>query len=152
MGATVSVIKTLIVPAVISLIIFVLLTYVVLPAWRTYRSRYSQYLPLDSLSSQTSSLRQRIAAGLASISLPGSWSPDRNLVFDSRASSDDGLGDDDGEELGDVDDETWRVMGRDVQTDQPDHNRRLSRDLEEGFRDDSDDEPDRPMQTTNVSI
>ncbi|KAF7548403.1 hypothetical protein G7Z17_g7087 [Cylindrodendrum hubeiense] len=152
MGATISVIKTLIVPAVISLILFVVLTYVVIPAWRRYRSRYSQYLPLDSLSSQTSSLRQRITSRLASIPFPASWRPQNNLVFVAGDISDDGLDDDDGEELGDVDDETWRTIERDSQTVQPDNTRRLSRDLEEGFRDDSDDEPDRPMQITNFRI
>ncbi|KAH7152086.1 hypothetical protein B0J13DRAFT_255047 [Dactylonectria estremocensis] len=151
MGATISVIKTLIVPAVISLIIFVLLTYVVIPAWRHYRNRYSQYLPLDSLSSQTSSLRQRITSRLASIPFPARWRQQGNLVFVGDL-SEDGLDDDDGEELGDVDDETWRAIERDTQTRQPDNSRRLSRDLEEGFRDDSDDEPDRPMQITNVRV
>ncbi|KAH7008478.1 hypothetical protein EDB80DRAFT_438009 [Ilyonectria destructans] len=149
MGATISVIKTLIVPAVISLILFVLLTYLVIPAWRRYRNRYSQYLPLDSLSSQTSSLRQRITDRLASIPFPTRWRPQGNLVFVGGDISDD---EDDGEELGDVDDETWRAMENDAQARQPDNTRRLSRDLEEGFRDDSDDEPDRLVQSTNVRI
>ncbi|KAG7416952.1 hypothetical protein DER46DRAFT_569403 [Fusarium sp. MPI-SDFR-AT-0072] len=131
-----SVIKTLIVPAVISLILFILLTYVLIPLWRRY-ARYSQYLPLDTLSSQTSSLRQRITSRIAT------WRSNRAVAFASEDVSDDGLEDDDGEELGNVDEDTWRQMEADTRAARPDNTRRLSRDLEEGFRDDSDDEPDR---------
>ncbi|KAF5529639.1 hypothetical protein FNAPI_13806 [Fusarium napiforme] len=131
-----SVIKTLIVPAVISLILFILLTYVLIPLWRRY-ARYSQYLPLDTLSSQTSSLRQRITSRIAT------WRSNRAVAFASEDVSDDGEEDDDGEELGSVDEDTWRQMEADTRAARPDNARRLSRDLEEGFRDDSDDEPDR---------
>ncbi|KAM0297938.1 hypothetical protein ACHAPM_009219 [Fusarium culmorum] len=130
-----SVIKTLIVPAVISLILFILLTYVLIPLWRRY-ARYSQYLPLDTLSSHTSSLRERITARVAA------WRSNRDVAFASDDGSDDGIGDD-GEELGNVDEATWRQMEADTRAARPDNARRLSRDLEEGFRDDSDDEPDR---------
>ncbi|KAF4973956.1 hypothetical protein FZEAL_9084 [Fusarium zealandicum] len=136
MGATVSVVKTLIVPAVISLLLFVLFTYVFIPLWRRY-ARYSQYLPLDSLSSQTSSLFERIASRIAA------WRSRREVAFASDTGSEDGLDDDDGEELGHVDEATWRQMEADTRAARPENTRRLSRDLEEGFRDDSDDEPDR---------
>lgn len=46
-------------------------------------------------------------------------------MFADGAGSDDGL--EDGEELSDVDDETWRVMERDTQPARPDNTRRLSR-------------------------
>ncbi|SPJ79412.1 uncharacterized protein FTOL_07803 [Fusarium torulosum] len=133
-----SVIKTLVVPAVISLLLFILFTYVLIPLWHRY-ARYSQYLPLDTLSSQTSSLRQRITSRIAT------WRSNRGVAFASDDLSDDGLGDDDddGEELGNVDEDTWRQMEADTRAARPDNNRRLSRDLEEGFRDDSDDEPER---------
>ncbi|KAH7192295.1 uncharacterized protein B0J16DRAFT_380183 [Fusarium flagelliforme] len=131
-----SVIKTLVVPAVISLLLFILLTYVLIPLWRRY-ARYSQYLPLDTLSSQTSSLRERITARIAA------WRSNRDVAFASDDDFDDGLDDDDGEELGNVDEATWRQMEADTRAARPDNTRRLSRDLEEGFRDDSDDEPDR---------
>ncbi|CZS83803.1 unnamed protein product [Fusarium graminearum] len=130
-----SVIKTLIIPAVISLILFILLTYILIPLWRRY-ARYSQYLPLDTLSSHTSSLRERITARVAA------WRSNRDVAFASDDGSDDGIGDD-GEELGNVDEATWRQMEADTRAARPDNARRLSRDLEEGFRDDSDDEPDR---------
>ncbi|KAF4332660.1 hypothetical protein FBEOM_13545 [Fusarium beomiforme] len=131
-----SVIKTLIVPAVISLILFILLTYVLIPLWRRY-ARYSQYLPLNTLTSQTSTLRQRITSRIAI------WRSNRGVAFVSDDGSDNGLDEDDGEELGNVDEDTWRQMEADTRAARPDNTRRLSRDLEEGFRDDSDDEPER---------
>ncbi|KAF4963541.1 hypothetical protein FSARC_8478 [Fusarium sarcochroum] len=115
-----SVIKTLIVPAVISLLLFVLLNYVFIPLWRRY-ARYSQYLPLDTLSSQTSSLRQRITSRIAT------WRSNRSVASASDVDSDDGLDDDDGEELGDVDEATWRQMEADTRAARPDNTRRLSR-------------------------
>ncbi|KAJ4327556.1 hypothetical protein N0V84_001945 [Fusarium piperis] len=136
MGASTSVIKTLAVPAVVSLILFLLSTYVLIPLWRRY-ARYSQYLPLDSLSSQTLSLRDRITSRISA------WRSNRNAPFTSETVSEDGLDDEDGEELGHVDEATWRQMEADTRAARPDNTRRLSRDLEEGFRDDSDDESDR---------
>ncbi|EEU44465.1 uncharacterized protein NECHADRAFT_85031 [Fusarium vanettenii 77-13-4] len=136
MGASTSVIKTLAVPAVVSLILFLLSTYVLIPLWRRY-ARYSQYLPLDSLSSQTLSLRDRITSRISA------WRSNRNAPFASDTGSEDGLDDEDGEELGHVDDATWRQMEADTRPARPDNTRRLSRDLEEGFRDDSDEESDR---------
>ncbi|KAM0343693.1 hypothetical protein ACHAPU_008284 [Fusarium lateritium] len=123
MGATTSVIKTLVVPAVISLLLFILFTYVLIPFWRRY-ARYSQYLPLDTLSSQTSSLRQRITSRVAT------WRSNRGVAFASDDGSDDGLDDDDdddGEELGNVDEDTWRQMEADTRAARPDNTRRLSR-------------------------
>ncbi|KAF4986854.1 hypothetical protein FDECE_15745 [Fusarium decemcellulare] len=119
MGATMSV--TLIVPAVISLILFILFTYVLIPAWRRY-ARYSQYLPLDSLSSHTSSLRDRITSRIAA------WRSNRGVAYASDTGSDVGLDDDeDGEELGHVDEATWRQMEADTRAARPDNARRLSR-------------------------
>lgn len=75
--------QTLIVPAIVSLLIFLLTTYVLLPFWRRYRARYAQYLPLDSLSNQTSSLRHRIVNRIAA------WrsSSESGVAFASDASS-----------------------------------------------------------------
>ncbi|KAJ4136053.1 hypothetical protein NW768_003661 [Fusarium equiseti] len=115
-----SVIKTLVVPAVISLLLFILLTYVLIPLWRRY-ARYSQYLPLDTLSSQTSSLRERLTARIAA------WRSNRGVAFASDDDFDDGLDDDDGEELGNVDEATWRQMEADTRAARPDNTRRLSR-------------------------
>ncbi|KAK4193098.1 hypothetical protein QBC35DRAFT_482620, partial [Podospora australis] len=102
MGATFSAIKTLIVPALISLIIFLVFSFVLFPLWQRYRNRYSQYLPLDTISNGTSSIRARIQGSISRFFLPYVWRPtlsDRITVA-GRSS----FGSEDGEELGDVDD------------------------------------------------
>ncbi|WYZ38719.1 hypothetical protein EsH8_III_000633 [Colletotrichum jinshuiense] len=143
MGATMSVVKTLIVPAVISLILFLVSTYVFLPLWRRWRSRYSQYLPIDSISTSTVSLRQRVQNAIARMMVPSTWrrNAHERLVIATDA-SEDGYMSEDGEELGEVGEDTRRALSEDARRDRHDSNRRLSRDLEEGFRDDSDDDDD----------
>ncbi|CAP73142.1 uncharacterized protein PODANS_2_5550 [Podospora anserina S mat+] len=114
--------QTLVVPAIISLILFLLSTFVLYPLWQRYRNRYSQYLPIDTLSEQTSSLRARITGGLSSLIFTSRWSTgfaDR-LVVGGRPSFDS----EDGEELEDVDESTGR--GGNI-GDSIDSSRRLSR-------------------------
>ena len=119
--------QTLAVPAIISLILFVVSTYVLYPLWQRYRNRYSQYLPLDTLSSQTSSLRARLQNGLGSLLLPSAWrqrARDR-LVVGGDTGSDVDYDSDEGEELGAVDESRRRALesrGTSI-----DSNRRLSR-------------------------
>ncbi|KAI1103256.1 hypothetical protein F4804DRAFT_235322 [Jackrogersella minutella] len=142
MGTTVSVVKTLIIPAVISLILFLLSNYVLVPLWRHYRARYSQYLPLDTISNHTSTLRGRIQDTLARWLVPSTWrftTRDRVVIGDNE--SDIGFSSEEGEELDDVDDDRRHALSLDTHNpDGADSLRRLSRDLEEGFRDDSDEE------------
>ncbi|KAK4105016.1 hypothetical protein N658DRAFT_493132 [Parathielavia hyrcaniae] len=139
MGATVSAIKTLIVPAIISLLLFLVLTFVLLPLWQRYRNRYSHYLPLETISNQTLSLRGRMQGAMVRFLAPSVWRArvsDRVVVAD-RTSSDS----EDGEELGEVDETTVRQVLDRLRTVHVDSTTpRLSRDLEEGFMDDSDDE------------
>ncbi|KAK3297537.1 uncharacterized protein B0H64DRAFT_126034 [Chaetomium fimeti] len=141
MGSTFAVIKTLIVPAVISLVLFLVATFVLVPLWQRYRNRYSQYLPLETISNQTLSLRARMQGAVVRFMAPSAWRARASdgIVVAERGSFDS----EEGEELGDVDETTARRV-LDQQRDDPvDSTRRLSRDLEEGFMDDSDDEPER---------
>ncbi len=119
--------QTLIIPATISLAIFIVVTFVVFPIWRRYRNRYSQYLPLDTISDQTASLRHRITNRLTTLTLPSTWRRDRG-----RVSAGGGLSDnddmEDGEELNDVDAATLHALERRVgESRLPDNARRLSR-------------------------
>ncbi|KAI0874581.1 hypothetical protein GGS24DRAFT_500653 [Hypoxylon argillaceum] len=143
MGTMLSVIKTLLVPALISLVLFLLSTYVILPVWRYYRNRYSQYLPLDTISTQTTSLRIRIQDAIARwISSSSRWrlrARDRGTVADDNE-SDLGFSSEEGEELNEVDEDRRHALSLDTHHQHTDSDRRLSRDLEEGFRDDSDDD------------
>ncbi|ROT42135.1 hypothetical protein SODALDRAFT_8210 [Sodiomyces alkalinus F11] len=133
--------KPLLVTAAVSLLLFLIGTYVALPVWRRARQRYAQYIPLDSLSSQTSSFRQRVQNGLSQFAANPFWrrNPSGGTVVDGDA-FDDGVASEDGEELGHVDPNSRRRLAEDAQRNGPDNTGRLSRDLEEGFRDDSSDE------------
>ncbi|CAK7224372.1 hypothetical protein SCUCBS95973_005494 [Sporothrix curviconia] len=65
MGAALSVIKTLFLPAFAALAVFILFTFIIVPVWQHYRNRYSHYLPIDTLSNQTLSLRDRMQSSLS---------------------------------------------------------------------------------------
>ncbi|OIW30028.1 hypothetical protein CONLIGDRAFT_680819 [Coniochaeta ligniaria NRRL 30616] len=148
MGSTFSVAKTLIIPALISLILYLVLTYLVLPLWTRYRTRYS-YNPLplapslDSLSSHTSGLRARIQSVAGRFIVPSAWRRRTDVV--SAEDEEEGLDFEDGEELGHVN-AGRREAGRDGRGARDDV-RRLSRDLEEGFMDDSDEEVEVPARS-----
>ncbi|ROW08798.1 hypothetical protein VMCG_02972 [Cytospora schulzeri] len=146
MGSKLS--STLIAPAIIALIVFLLATYILLPLWQRYRnSRYGAYLPLETISSGTQTLRQRIQDSIARGLVPSSWRErlqDR-LVVAGSSESDNGYNSDEGEELDEVpeDEDVRRRLEREARRSRggrPDFQRRLSRDLEEGFRDESDEE------------
>lgn len=122
------ILQTLVVPAVISLLFFLLLTYILLPAWRRYRARYAQYLPIDSFASRTWSLRDRLATRIATFA---NRREDRHLGpgalgIDHR---DEQIDDGEGEELGDVDGHMRRAIESHVRAmgARVDNTRRLSR-------------------------
>ncbi|KAI0471870.1 hypothetical protein GGR56DRAFT_677729 [Xylariaceae sp. FL0804] len=149
MGSTLSVVKTLVIPAVISLILFLVCTYLLVPLWRVYRNRYSHYLPLDSLSNRTTSLRVRVQNAVARWLVPSTWRMDireRMAMVGGGggggdADSDVGYSSEEGEELDVVHDDPRHALSLDAHHNSHiDSIRRLSRDLEEGFRDDSDEE------------
>jgi hypothetical protein len=77
--------------------------------------------------------------------VPSAW---RQRFNQSRhtVNAQDGMGSDfdenEGEELFDVDDRRREALSLDARRGQDHDGRRLSRDLEEGFKDDSDDEED----------
>ncbi|KAI6710652.1 hypothetical protein JHW43_006816 [Diplocarpon mali] len=150
-----SVLKTLVIPAIISLVLYLSISYVFVPVWKRYRSRYGQYLPLDTISIQTSSLRHRILDTMVQYLLPSSWRS--QLGRDRYAlSAQDGSGSDfdeeEGEELYDVDDHRREALSLDARRGRDDDSRRLSRDLEEGFKDDSEeDDSDNSMPNGAVT-
>ncbi|KAF2811831.1 uncharacterized protein BDZ99DRAFT_281292 [Mytilinidion resinicola] len=142
--------KTILVPALVSLIVYLLLTHLVLPFVRRHRHRYNQYLPvqggLDSISSGTSSLRQRASDALYAFFVPSSWRRRHAVVDGSYASDnheDELFDDEEGEGMVgfDIDERRREALER-RRSGVGEEDRRLSRDLEEGFKDDSDDEGD----------
>jgi hypothetical protein len=133
------------VPALISLILYLVISFVVVPVWKRYRSRYSSYLPLNTISTTTTSARQRFQDALLRWLQPSGRRADGDRY---APSAQDGTGsdfdDEEGEELYDVDDHRREALSLDARRGRNEDGSRLSRDLEEGFRDDSDDEEDVP--------
>lgn len=119
--------QTLIVPAIISLILFLVLTYGLLPLWRRYRNRYSNYLPVESVDSATA--LHRLRRFLKRIFLPERYrlSDHERLILSLRP--EEGEGEGEGEELGAVTDEQRMAATREEVRgpDRPDDTRRLSR-------------------------
>ncbi|OAA66965.1 hypothetical protein SPI_01541 [Niveomyces insectorum RCEF 264] len=194
MGPMLSAIRTLLVPAFIALLVYLFLTFAVVPVWQRYRNRYSQYLPMDTLSTQTSSLRYRMQGAVGRFFAARTWrqrtaenggdtgiggrggggsrsssssglrgrlggifgrrAPVDHMLSDEEQEDDDDSndgrrhamrgrgalgGEEEGEELGEI-----RRDGSRQQREQAGGGvygtRRLSRDLEQGFMDDSDED------------
>lgn len=79
---------------------------------------------------------------MARVLLPSSWRSDFSSRFTASAQdgSDNGFDEEDGEELLDVDRNRREALSLDARRGLHEDGRRLSRDLEEGFADESDDE------------
>ncbi|KKK17926.1 hypothetical protein P175DRAFT_0442120 [Aspergillus ochraceoroseus IBT 24754] len=137
MGSASNLAKTLLIPAVISLTLYVLISFVIVPFFRRYHQRYSQYLPLETISAHTSSLRDRIADAVMRRFLPSSWREQAHLP---DAHDNISILDEEGEIMVgmNVDPAHREALERRRSTAADDS--RLSRDLEEGFMDDSEEE------------
>ncbi|KKZ63022.1 hypothetical protein EMCG_02617 [[Emmonsia] crescens] len=167
MAVSLDIAKTLLIPALISLVVYLLLSFLIIPFIRRYRQRYSQYLPLHTVSAHASTLRERASDALMRFLLPSSWR--RRQIFGAQDGGGGGsvFDDEEGEDMVgfEVDDasrrealeERRRSGGGNNHINNNDDNserggggmgtdQRLSRDLEEGFMDDSDDEDDRRVR------
>ncbi|KAI0398114.1 hypothetical protein F5Y17DRAFT_214065 [Xylariaceae sp. FL0594] len=129
MGATLSVIKTLFIPAIISLVIFLVLTYVLVPLWRQYRNRYSQYLPLDTISTRTTSLRIRVQNAIAQwiVSPRWRWGRRERVVIAEDGESDIDFSSEEGEELNEVSEDRRHALSLDTSHQQADSDSRSGR-------------------------
>ncbi|RHZ51890.1 uncharacterized protein CDV56_107123 [Aspergillus thermomutatus] len=138
MGSLSNLAKTLLIPAVISLALYLLLSFLIVPFFRRYHQRYSQYLPLQAISAHTLSLRDRIADAVMRFFLPSSWRRQADEQHDNIS-----IFDEEGEIMVgmDMDPSRREALERRRNT-TADAGSRLSRDLEQGFMDDSDDEGD----------
>ncbi|KAJ5936495.1 hypothetical protein N7454_005130 [Penicillium verhagenii] len=137
MGSTSNVAKTILVPASIALSVYLLFSFLIIPFFRRYHQRYSQYLPLHTISAHTLSVRDRMADAVMRCFLPSSWR--RGAHLDDHDNID--IDDDEGELMVGMGMDAARREAlerhRSAATEpQP----RLSRELEEGFMDDSDSE------------
>ncbi|KAL4737270.1 hypothetical protein BDV11DRAFT_192221 [Aspergillus similis] len=137
MGAA-SLAKTLFIPAVISLALYVLISFLIVPFFRRYHQRYSQYLPLETITAHTTSLWERIADAIMRRFLPSSW---RQQAHISDPNDNISILDEEGEIMVgmNMDSAHREALERRRITVAEDEGR-LSRELEEGFMDDSDEE------------
>ncbi|PYH38472.1 uncharacterized protein BO87DRAFT_327137 [Aspergillus neoniger CBS 115656] len=136
MGSATNFAKTIIIPAVISLTLYLLFSFVIIPFFRRYHQRYSQYLPLHTISAHTTTLRDRIADALMRRFLPSVW---RQSQFDQHDNI--SIYDEEGEIMVGMDmDPSRREALERRRSTAGDAESRLSRELEAGFMDDSDDE------------
>ncbi|KAL4877670.1 hypothetical protein BJY04DRAFT_209766 [Aspergillus karnatakaensis] len=141
MGSAASLAKTLFIPAVISLALYVLISFVIVPFFRRYHQRYSQYLPLETITAHTSSLWERIADAVMRRFLPSTW---RQQAHISDAHDNISILDEEGEIMvGMNTNATHREALERRRSTVAEDEGRLSRELEEGFMDDSDDEINR---------
>ncbi|KAJ5628406.1 hypothetical protein N7490_010634 [Penicillium lividum] len=137
MGSVSNFAKTILVPAVIALSAYLLFTVLIIPFFRRYHQRYSQYLPLHTISAHTVSLRDRMADAVMRFFLPSSWR--RGAHLDDHENID--IDDDEGELMVGMGMDAARREALDRHRNTiTDAQSRLSRDLEEGFMDDSDNE------------
>ncbi|KAK1149924.1 hypothetical protein N8T08_003480 [Aspergillus melleus] len=138
MGSASGFAKTIVIPAVISLSLYLLLSFVIIPFFRRYQQRYSQYLPLHAISAHTSTLRDRIADALMRFFLPASWR--QQAHFDDHNDNISIL-DEEGELMvGMGMDPTRREALERRRSTAAEPESRLSRELEQGFMDDSDED------------
>ncbi|WEW61913.1 hypothetical protein PRK78_007413 [Emydomyces testavorans] len=140
--------QTLFIPALISLVLYLVLFYAAIPFVRRYRQRYAQYLPLHTISVHTSSLRERASDALMHFVLPSAW---RRGQFVEPQDDSASLFDEEGEGMvGFEMDAARRAALERHRADPTGTEGRLSRELEEGFMDDSDDEAGNERQTQRM--
>lgn len=142
MGSFGNFLKTVFVPALISGLLYVTLSYAIIPLYRRHRQRYAQYLPLETITQHTSTLRSRMSEAILRFIIPSAWLSGRPPGGRYSAGEGDGsvFDDEEGEGLVGFDVDALRRDGLERSHDHESSDRRLSRDLEEGFQDESDDE------------
>jgi len=147
MGKTADVFLSLLIPAAVSLLLFFMISYIVVPLWQRYRGRYSRYVPLESINTHTSSVRQRVQGLLAGFFLLSIWRTGYQSSVDPHEGSEDAFDEEDGEELFEIPDGRREALSLDERRGCDGTEARLTRDLEEGFRDDSDNGETAPNAT-----
>ncbi|KAK4968196.1 hypothetical protein LTR66_011822 [Elasticomyces elasticus] len=151
MGGFIEVTKIVLLPALAALALYSLIAQVIIPLIRRHRQRYSQYTPLHStsFSDRANGLRNRIGNGLTAFVLP-SFGRARNVTVPNGSSRERSMSGSDEELFGDEQGENMVSFEQDERRRRREEaerirghiedRRRLSRDLEEGFMDESEDD------------
>ncbi|OSS48149.1 hypothetical protein B5807_06415 [Epicoccum nigrum] len=140
MAAFLHFLRGILVPLFIALVLYLAATLFILPFVRRHRSRYSQYLPMPtSMANHASSWRTKLSDALYGLFMPSTWRGQPTINVHDDSSSD--FDDEEGEGMVGFDpvDEPRREaleQRRSIMEEE----RRLGRELEQGFKDDSDNE------------
>jgi len=130
------------VPLFLAAILYTLLAFLILPFIRRHRSRYSQYLPVSaSVADFPASWRTKLSDALYNLFAPSAWVRQRSVVHGSGQHDDDLFDDEEGEGMVGFDPiDERRREALEQRRSMMEEEMRLGRDLEEGFKDDSEDE------------
>jgi hypothetical protein len=137
--------QSLLLPLVFAAILYLALAHAIIPFVRRHRSRYTQYLPMPAgVAESTASWRTKISDALTNLFLPASWARGRQVVVDGSGSEhheEDLFDDEEGEGMVGFDPvDERRREALEQRRSMMEEDRRLNRELEQGFKDDSDDE------------
>ena len=134
--------QTIFVPLFLAAILYVLVALVLLPFIRRHRSRYSQYLPMPaSVTDSPTSWRTKLSDALYNLFAPSAWVRQRAVVDGSGQHDDDDFDDEEGEGMVGFDPiDERRREALEQRRSMMEEGRRLGRELEQGFKDDSEDE------------
>ncbi|CAA9963521.1 hypothetical protein CFE70_007832 [Pyrenophora teres f. teres 0-1] len=137
-----SFLKTILIPLFLAAILYALLALILLPFIRRHRSRYSQYLPMPAaVADLPTSWRTQVSDALYNLFVPSTWGRHRAVVDGSGQHEDDLFDDEEGEGMVGFDPiDERRREALEQRRSMMEEERRLGRDLEEGFKDDSEDE------------
>ncbi|KAF1833169.1 hypothetical protein BDW02DRAFT_553274 [Decorospora gaudefroyi] len=132
--------KTIFVPLFLAALLYVLLAFLLLPFIRRHRSRYSQYLPVSAtVADFRTSWRTRLSDALYNLFALSAWR--QRAVVDGSGQHDEDLFDEEGEGMVGFDPiDERRREALEQRRSMVEEERRLGRELEEGFKDDSEDE------------
>jgi hypothetical protein len=132
----------ILIPLFIALVLYLSATLFVLPFIRRHRTRYSQYLPMPtSMATQAADWRTKLSDALYNLFMPSTWTrqPAIHVHHDDDESSD--FDDEEGEGMVGFDPvDQRRREALEQRRSMVEEERRLGRDLEQGFKDDSEDE------------
>jgi hypothetical protein len=130
------------VPLFLAAILYVLLALIILPFVRRHRSRYSQYLPVTpGVADFPTSWRTKLSDALYGLFAPSVWMRQRALIHGSGQHDDELFDDEEGEGMVGFDPiDEGRREALEQRRSMMEDEMRLGRDLEEGFKDDSEDE------------
>lgn len=134
--------QTILIPLFLAAILYVLLALLILPFVRRHRSRYSQYIPMPAgVSDFPTSWRTKVSDALYNLFVPSTWGRNRTVIDGSAHADDELFDDEEGEGMVGFDPiDERRREALEQRRSMMEEERRLGRDLEEGFKDDSDDE------------